>query len=104
MLEYEHRMTQFEGPDLERQPPKLREGEKEIIALYHDECCYHAFDFKKSGWCAPVTTPTIWQVGLTNNCFQASCKRHNPSKKEPWTGYPHLRVHQLHIWSVGSLQ
>jgi hypothetical protein len=58
MLQYERRMTHFEGPDLERRPPKLREGEPEMIALYHDECCFHALDFKRSGWCAPVMTPT----------------------------------------------
>ncbi len=51
MLELERRMTHFQGPQLIRQPPNLSEGEKEVITLYHDECCFHAYDFKKSGWC-----------------------------------------------------
>ena len=58
MLQYECCMTHFEGPDLEQWLPKLQDGELEIIALYHDECCFHALDFKRSGWCAPVMTLT----------------------------------------------
>jgi hypothetical protein len=46
-------MTHFDGPNLKPQLPKLQDRE-EIIALFHDECCFHALDFKKSGWCIPM--------------------------------------------------
>lgn len=48
---FESRMVQYHGPNLERQPPTLKPGEKQIIALFHDECSFHAFDYKKSAWC-----------------------------------------------------
>ncbi|KAJ7231192.1 hypothetical protein C8J57DRAFT_1251284 [Mycena rebaudengoi] len=47
---YEELMTKYEGPALEQVPPKLKEGEKEIIALFHDECCFHANDYKSRAW------------------------------------------------------
>ncbi|KAJ7715735.1 hypothetical protein B0H16DRAFT_1477153 [Mycena metata] len=49
-LKYEELMTKYEGPDLEKVAPKLKEGEKEIIALFHDECCFHANDYKAKAW------------------------------------------------------
>jgi hypothetical protein len=48
---FESRMVQYHGPNLERRPPTLKPGEKQIIALFHDECSFHAFDYKKSAWC-----------------------------------------------------
>ncbi|KAJ7243669.1 hypothetical protein C8J57DRAFT_1525428 [Mycena rebaudengoi] len=50
MTKYEELMTKYEGPALEQVPPKLKEGEKEIIALFHDECCFHANDYKSRAW------------------------------------------------------
>ncbi|KAJ7236988.1 hypothetical protein C8J57DRAFT_1439244 [Mycena rebaudengoi] len=50
MAKYEELMTKYEGPALEQVPPKLKEGEKEIIALFHDECCFHANDYKSRAW------------------------------------------------------
>jgi hypothetical protein len=51
MASYERRMVQFEGPDLQRIEPTLNPGEKPIIALFHDECCFHANDYKQKAWC-----------------------------------------------------
>ena len=31
-------------------PPTLNQGEKEIITLFHDECCFHANEHKTSAW------------------------------------------------------
>ena len=50
MAKFEARMVQFKGPDLERVVPVLEEGEKEIIALFHDECCFHTNDEVRSLW------------------------------------------------------
>jgi hypothetical protein len=54
MAEYERRMTQYVIWDrkLVAIPPTLADGEKEIIAEFHDECCFHAFDFLNSVWYA----------------------------------------------------
>jgi hypothetical protein len=50
MEKYEVRMVHYDGPDLKRVEPKLAEGEKEIIPLFHDECCFHANDHTSSAW------------------------------------------------------
>ncbi len=39
---FEKRMTCYEGPEMKRVDPILAEGEKRIIAQFHDECCFHA--------------------------------------------------------------
>ncbi|KAJ6507587.1 hypothetical protein DFH09DRAFT_1101123 [Mycena vulgaris] len=55
MAEYERQMTQYilRDGELVAVPPKLADGEKEIIAEFHDECCFHAFDFLNSVWLGP---------------------------------------------------
>jgi hypothetical protein len=50
MEKYEVRMVHYDGPDLKCVEPKLAEGEKEIIPLFHDECCFHANDHTSSAW------------------------------------------------------
>lgn len=50
LLEYERRMVHFEGPELMRVEPKLEPGEKEIIAQYHDESCFHANEASRTNW------------------------------------------------------
>ena len=50
MFDYARRMVKFDGPDLQRTEPDLQDGEKQIIALFHDESCMHANDFKMSAW------------------------------------------------------
>jgi len=55
MLKFEERMVHYEyyedkGPDLVRVEPKLKPGEKELIPLFHDECCFHANDEAARTW------------------------------------------------------
>ena len=44
MAKYKKRMTWYEGPDLKKIEPMLEQGEHQIIAQSHDECCFHAKD------------------------------------------------------------
>jgi hypothetical protein len=55
MLKFEARMVHYEyyedkGPELVREEPKLKPGEKELIPLFHDECCFHANDEAGHAW------------------------------------------------------
>jgi hypothetical protein len=50
MLQYEQRMTQFDGPELKTKPPTLQGGEREIIPIFHDESSFHANEYKRSAW------------------------------------------------------
>ncbi|KAI0286324.1 hypothetical protein BC826DRAFT_1093533 [Russula brevipes] len=50
MAQWEVRMVHFEGPDLTRVDPQLLPGEREVIPCFHDECCFHANDFKAQAW------------------------------------------------------
>jgi hypothetical protein len=47
---FEACMTKFEGPELTRKDPVLSEGQKRIIPIFHDECCFHAHDAIASAW------------------------------------------------------
>ena len=59
MAKFEARMVQYEGPDLKRSEPKLQHGDREIIALYHDESCFHANDFSQQAWCVAFNSSQI---------------------------------------------
>ncbi len=50
VTEFEKRMSRFEGPEMKRINPELEEGQPRIIALYHDECCFHANDDARNLW------------------------------------------------------
>jgi hypothetical protein len=62
MLNFEAQMVHYEpregpephgscqGPELIRVEPKLKPGEKELIPLFHNECCFHANDEKNYAW------------------------------------------------------
>ncbi|KAJ3004691.1 hypothetical protein NUW54_g4694 [Trametes sanguinea] len=53
MAEYERRMCRYEPTEdgtLRCIKPVLVAGETEVIAIFHDECCFHANDFKKTAW------------------------------------------------------
>ena len=50
MVTFEARMAKFEGSDLKQVDPVLKDGEKQIIALFHDECCFHTNDEARSLW------------------------------------------------------
>ena len=56
MVKFEERMTKFEGPELTRVAPMLREGEKEIIPQFHNESCLTANDYKAKAWLGPGQT------------------------------------------------
>ncbi|KAJ3524344.1 hypothetical protein NMY22_g11041 [Coprinellus aureogranulatus] len=51
--EYQRGMALYEGPGLKRVEPTLKPGEKEIIAVFQDESCFHANDFQTSAWLGP---------------------------------------------------
>ena len=40
----------IEGTEMKRIDPELEEGQLRIIALYHDECCFHANDDAQDLW------------------------------------------------------
>jgi hypothetical protein len=46
MAAFESRMAHYEGPELRRVEPNLAPGEAEVVAVWHDECCFHANDYK----------------------------------------------------------
>ena len=48
--EFEARMAKFEGAELKRVSPTLKDGEKEVIMYFHDECCFHANDEARQLW------------------------------------------------------
>jgi len=50
MAKFEARMAKFEGVEMKRVPPVLKDGEKEVVMLFHDECCFHANDEARSLW------------------------------------------------------
>jgi hypothetical protein len=50
MERFEARMARYEGPELKRIEPSLAPGEKQIIAQFHDECCFHQNDEARSAW------------------------------------------------------
>ncbi|KAF9489413.1 hypothetical protein BDN71DRAFT_1529516 [Pleurotus eryngii] len=50
MKKYEEHMTHYEGPELTRQPPTLPPGTREMIAMFHDESCFHANDNDRKAW------------------------------------------------------
>ena len=50
MARFEARMARFEGSDLKQVNPALEDGWKRMIALFHDECCFHANDEARSLW------------------------------------------------------
>lgn len=56
MAEYERRMVHFEGPDLTRVEPVLKEGETEIVVYFQDESCFHANEYKSRAWLGPGQT------------------------------------------------
>ena len=53
MAKFEGQMMKFEGPELTKVPPVLKDGEKEIVALFHDESCLTVNDYKATAWLGP---------------------------------------------------
>ena len=55
MAKYERRMVHYEvdargSGELKRIEPVLAPNEKKVIALFHDESCFHANEYKRSAW------------------------------------------------------
>jgi hypothetical protein len=50
MKEFEHRMAQYEGPELMRIEPNLLPGERELIAELQDKSCCQGNDHKTTAW------------------------------------------------------
>lgn len=50
MAKFEARMAKFKGPELTPREPVLKDGEKKIIMLCHNECCFHGNDEAGSLW------------------------------------------------------
>jgi hypothetical protein len=67
MASFERRMAQWkpEGPGLVRVEPDLRPGEKRIIAVFQDESCFHANEYKGTVWCAPAADLCVALSPLT---------------------------------------
>ena len=49
MEKFEERMAKLDKEG-RRSMPTLKEGEKRIITLFYDECCFHAWDESNSAW------------------------------------------------------
>jgi hypothetical protein len=43
-------MAKFEGVELKRVSPTLKDREKEVIMYFHDECCFHVNDEARQLW------------------------------------------------------
>ena len=50
MLGLEKSMSLFEGEELKEVEPALEEGEKKVVQITHDECCFFAHDGMKKVW------------------------------------------------------
>jgi hypothetical protein len=47
---YERFMAKYEGENMERIPPTLGSGDKEIVLVTHDECVFYSNDGKREVW------------------------------------------------------
>jgi len=56
MASFERRMAKWrpEDPGLVRVEPDLGPDERRIIAVFQDESCFHANEYKQTVWCAPA--------------------------------------------------
>ena len=44
MKEFEAWTAKFKGVKLKPVSPTLKDGEKEVMMYFHDECCFHVND------------------------------------------------------------
>ena len=56
MAEYWARMVKWEEKEtrLMRSELELRSGEKQIIAVFQDESCFHTNEYRSTIWCVPL--------------------------------------------------
>ena len=50
MKKFEAQMAKFEGVELKRVSPTLKDREKEVIMYFHDECCFLANNEAQQLW------------------------------------------------------
>ena len=50
MKKFEAQMVKFEGVELKQVGPTLKDGEKEVIMYFNNECCFHANDEAQQLW------------------------------------------------------
>lgn len=50
IAQFEKLMAKYEGPELKKIMPDIKEGQKQIIVQYHDECCFHVNDEARNLW------------------------------------------------------
>jgi hypothetical protein len=67
MASFERHMAKWgpEGPGLVRVDPELRPDERRIIAVFQDESCFHANEYKQTVWCAPAADLRVALSPLT---------------------------------------
>ncbi|PBK82288.1 hypothetical protein ARMGADRAFT_1048655 [Armillaria gallica] len=53
---FEEWMMKHMEPDLKPVEPILLPGVRKVIAYFHDECCFHALDYKRTAWLAKGQT------------------------------------------------
>ena len=46
MAAFEGHMVHFKGPEMLCIDPQLAPGEWKVIAIFHDECCFHENDYR----------------------------------------------------------
>lgn len=99
MAEYERRMVHFEGPDLTRVEPVLKEGETEIVVYFQDESCFHANEYKSRAWCVR-TSGRFFNLSQADTDFlacQVGPRADGVAEEEPRTPYPCVRLcHTAH--------
>ncbi len=67
MASFERRMAKWrpEGLGLVRVEPELRPDKRRIIAVFQDESCFHANEYKQTVWCAPAANLQVALSPLT---------------------------------------
>ncbi|KIJ56331.1 hypothetical protein M422DRAFT_239552, partial [Sphaerobolus stellatus SS14] len=63
IAEYQNQMAKYKGPELKKIEPNLKDGEKEIIAVFQDESCCHANEFQTTAWMRPGVDQILQRKG-----------------------------------------
>ncbi|KAG2343370.1 hypothetical protein BDR05DRAFT_975955 [Suillus weaverae] len=53
MAAFKSHMAHYKGPELRCVEPSLAPGEAEVVAVWHNECCFHANDYKMQAYLLP---------------------------------------------------
>ena len=82
MATFEAQMVKFEGSDLKQVDPVLTDGGKWIVALFHDECCFHTNNEAQSLWQVQFQFDTPCPMFLIQLEFLRLCEREQPLRKK----------------------